>query len=81
MAEDFLEQLANLEVQEPPAAFDRQLHQRVNRSLATQHLLDLAVGAFPWAVCHLLRALAGAVAFSATGRFDDERKADRQEPL
>jgi len=81
MATDFLEQLAELHVPTPPAEFDRQLHDRVNRTLLAQHLFDLAVGAFPWAMLHFARALAGLVAFSTTGRFADERKADRDKTL
>jgi hypothetical protein len=74
MAEDFLEQLANLEVQAPPQGFDRQLHQRVNRSLAAQQLLDLVLGGLPWALLQFAYALAGLVAFSITGRFGGKRK-------
>jgi hypothetical protein len=75
MAEDFLEQLAQLEVQAPPAEFDRQLHQRVNRSLVAQQLLDLVVGGFPWALLRFSHALAGLIALSITGRFGGQRKA------
>jgi len=74
MASDFLEQLAELDVPTPPAEFDRQLHARVNRSLVLQHLFDLAVGAFPWAVLGFARAVLGLVVFTTTGRFPDERK-------
>jgi len=74
MADDFLEQLADLEVLAPPAEFDRQLHQRVNRSLTAQHLLDLLTGGLPWAALCFAHALAGLVAFSITGRFGGERK-------
>lgn len=76
---DFLEQLAEIEVRDPPPDFDRQLHQRVNRSLMVQHLLDLALGAAPWAMVCFLRALVGLCTFSLTGKFDDERRKEGEE--
>jgi hypothetical protein len=72
MSSDFLEQLAMLEVREPPPEFDRALHERVNRALLIQHLLSLAVGSIPWSVLHFLRGVVGVALFSITGRFDDE---------
>ena len=71
---DFLERLAELEVRQPPPEFDRQLHQRLNQSLAAQHLLDFVAGAMPWAIACLLRALLGWLAFTLTGKFDDQRR-------
>jgi hypothetical protein len=71
---DLLEQLAELEVAPPPPEFDRRLHERVNRSLMAQHLIDFAVGAVPWAVMHFFRAVVGMLTFSVTGKFPDERK-------
>ena len=69
MAADFLEELAHLEVPEPPAQFDAQLHQRVNRSLAVQHVADMVLGATPWAAFHFLTAALAALAFTLTGRY------------
>lgn len=76
MSDDFLERLADLELREPPAEFDRQLHERMNRSLLVQHIVDLAVGAFPWAMVHFVQAVAGLVRYTVTGRFDDPRRTD-----
>jgi hypothetical protein len=73
---DFLEQfeqLANLEVRQPPPEFDRKLHERLNRSLVVQHLLDLATGAVPHALAEFARAVIGLVEFSMTGRFGEEK--------
>jgi hypothetical protein len=78
MIDDLLEQLAHLEVQPPPAAFDRELHERVNRSLLTQHLLDLCFGALPWAVAHFARAVAALAAFTLCGRYGNERRKDER---
>jgi hypothetical protein len=71
---DFLEQLADLEIREPPPQFDRQLHQRLNRSLLAQHVVELVTGAAPWALAQLLRAVTGFFVLSLTGKFDDERR-------
>ena len=71
---DVLEQLADIEVRQPPPEFNRQLHARLNRVLTGQHLLDLVFGAVPCAAAHFLCALASFAAFSFTGKFDDERR-------
>jgi hypothetical protein len=68
---DFLEQLADLEVREPPPDFDRHLHQRLNRALLVQHIIDFFVGAIAWGAVHFLRAAAGWLLFTLTGRFPD----------
>jgi hypothetical protein len=73
MNADFLEQLAQLDVPEPPAEFDRQLHERVNRSLVVQHVMDLVLGAAPWALAQFARAVAGAVVFSVGGDYPEDR--------
>ncbi|MGA2033431.1 MAG: hypothetical protein ABSG68_14345 [Thermoguttaceae bacterium] len=72
---DFLDQLAELEVRDPPPEFDRQLHQRVNRALVFQQLLGL-VFALPGAALHFLRGLLAVAAFSLSGKFDDGRRPD-----
>jgi len=71
---DFLEQLAELDVREPPADFDRQLHRRLNRTLLVQHLLDFVVGGIAWSLGHFLRATLGWLLFTITGRFPDRDK-------
>jgi hypothetical protein len=73
---DFLEQLAEIETPPPPAEFDRQLHERLNRSLMAQHLLDFAVGAVPWALGHFFRAVVGTLGFTLTGKFGGRPKGD-----
>jgi hypothetical protein len=74
MSNDFLDQLATIEVQEPPPEFGRQLHQRVNRALLVQHLFGLALGSIPWAMRHFLLGTLGAIVFTVTGKFDDQRR-------
>ena len=73
MANDFFEQLAQTEIPPPPPGFDRQLHQRVNRSLLTVQLLDLVFGALPWAIGHMARALVGMIQLTITGKFEEKR--------
>lgn len=74
MANDFFEQLADVEVPPPPAGFDRQLHERVNRSLLAVQLTDLVCGALPWALWHLLLALGGLITLTVSGKFQEPRK-------
>jgi hypothetical protein len=81
MADDFLERLAELQVAAPPAAFDRQLHHRLNQRLTIQHLLDLLVRGMPWALAHFGRAVVELCVFSVSGRFADERKKENRDSL
>lgn len=76
---DPLEQLALLEVPEPPAEFDRQLHRRLNQRLIVQHLADLLLRAMPWAILEMARAALGLFGFTLTGRFDDERRPGKRD--
>lgn len=80
MATDLFERLAELEVPPPPEAeqFDRQLHQRVNRSLVAAQFTDLVVGGLPFAALHFARALVGLLAFTITGRYDSKTKNKRR---
>jgi hypothetical protein len=70
MATDLFERLAELDVPPPPAQFDDQLHDRVNRSLVMGQLMDLVFGAVPWAVVEFSRAVIGSVLFTLTGRYE-----------
>ncbi len=71
MATDLWQQLATEEVPPPPVEFDNQLHQRVNKSLVSLQLVDLAVRAMPWAIVEFARAVLGLVAYSIAGRYPD----------
>ena len=48
---DFLEQLADGKVREPPPDFKRRLHERLNRTLLVHHVIDFFVGAIAWSLC------------------------------
>ena len=74
MASDFFDQLAATDVPPPPPEFDRQLHERVNRSLLLVQLTDLALGAVPWAMWHMTRALLGFMKLTITGKFQAKKK-------
>jgi hypothetical protein len=80
MATDLFERLAELEIPPPPDTdeFDRQLHERVNRSLVAGQLTDLVVGGLPWAIAHFARALVGLVTFTVTGRYEAKTKDQRR---
>jgi hypothetical protein len=73
-----LEQLADLEVPPPPAHFDAQLHERVNRSLFVWQLIDLATSAVPYALVHFSRAIVGFIAFTVSGRYETRSKNRRR---
>ena len=68
---DFLEQLADLEVREPPPDFNRRLHQRVNRMLVVQHVIDFFLGAIASAATHFFRATLGWLQYTITGRYPE----------
>jgi len=59
-----------MDVPPPPAQFDEQLHERVNRSLVTWQLVDLLVRGMPWALGHFAQAMLGALSFTLTGRYE-----------
>jgi hypothetical protein len=78
MANNLLEQLADWEVPPPPAAFDTQLHDRVNRSLLTAQLVDLLVSGVPWALLQFGKAFLGLLTFTACGRYETKEKKNRR---
>jgi hypothetical protein len=74
MASDLFDRLAELDVPPPPAQFDHQLHERVNRSLIVGQMIDLVAGGIPFALVHFARAVLGLVTFTATGRYESNSK-------
>jgi hypothetical protein len=66
---DFLDQLAERKIREPPPDFQRQLHRRVNRTLVVQQVVDFFAGAIAYSAVHFLRAAFGWLAFTITGKF------------
>jgi hypothetical protein len=70
MARDFLDELAQAPVPPMPPAFDRALHERLNRRLTAGHFLDLGFRGVPQALAHFAQALAGLAAFTLIGRFE-----------
>jgi hypothetical protein len=77
MAPDLLERLAHTEVPPPPDSFDRQLHDKVNRTLIVTQFADLLLVGMPWAFLQYSRALLGFVAFTVTGRYEPKSKRRR----
>lgn len=62
------EQLAVLEVPEPPQSLDLHVRQRLNRILLIHHLLDFLLGAVPRAFATLVNPLTHLVEHTLTGR-------------
>lgn len=73
MTPDWIEQLAEQEVPPMPVDFDRGLHQKVNDSLLGVHYLELVCRAAPYALLHFAIAMIGALRFSLTGEFPNDR--------
>ena len=77
MAQDIFEQLADWDVPPPPAQFDQQVHQRVNKTLLLVHLVDLAVRGMPWAMLHFGRAVVGLLLLTLRGHFVPDAPEER----
>jgi hypothetical protein len=78
MASNLFQRLAESEVPPPPAQFDTQLHDRVNRTLVGTQLADLLLVGLPWAMLHFSRAVMGLIVLTFTGRFENNPKDRRQ---
>jgi hypothetical protein len=70
---DFLEELAQAPVPPMPAAFDRGLHERLNRRLLAGHMLDLGCRVMPQALAQFAQALSRFAAYTITGRDDRQQ--------
>lgn len=66
---DPLEQLADYSLRRPPPDFKRRLHDRLNRTILVQHIVDFFAGAVTFSVVHFFPAVLGWIIFSLTGRF------------
>jgi hypothetical protein len=55
-----------------PAAFDRGLHERLNRRLLAGHMLDFGFRVMPQALAQFAQALSRFAAYTITGRYDRE---------
>ncbi|MCE9546539.1 MAG: hypothetical protein K8T25_13615 [Planctomycetia bacterium] len=69
MSTDLFDQLAADDVPPPPPQFERQVHQRLNRTLLVQHLVDFATGALVWGFMQLVPAAVALIHFSIFGRY------------
>jgi hypothetical protein len=78
MASNLFERLAESEVPPPPAQFDTQLHDRVNRTLIGTQFIDLILCGLPWALLQFARAMVGLIAFTLTGRYETGSKNKRR---
>jgi hypothetical protein len=74
MPRDFLEELAEAPVPPVPAAFNRALHERLNRRLLAGHMLDLALRGMGYTLSHFARAAGGLLMLTISGKFERESK-------
>lgn len=66
---DLFEQLAEIDVPPAPVAFNEDLHARLNRTLTTQHVVDLGLKALPSAAIEFVRAVFGMLTLTVVGKF------------
>ena len=78
MTSNLFERLAESDVPPPPAQFDTQLHDRVNRTLVRTQLVDLILCGLPWSFLHFARAVVGLIGFTVTGHFESNTKNKRR---
>lgn len=64
MTKNLLSELARERIPPPPANLPREVHQRINERLATQHVVDFVVRALPTALIEFLQALAASIWYS-----------------
>ena len=76
--EDLLEKLTQLKVPPTPPSLGREVHERVNRLLLVQQLIELATHGALYACGHLLRGLVGVVVYTLTAKFPRDRVDDRE---
>ena len=69
MATDLFDHLAEENVPEPPGQFDQEVHSRLNRTLLTFQLFEIFIRTFPCFLKYFGAAVAGAICFTATGRY------------
>jgi hypothetical protein len=70
---DIFDKLAELEVPPPPANFDTEVHERVNKSLVALHFADLLLRGLPWAMLHFGKAVVALIVTTLTGKDYDDR--------
>ena len=73
MSDDLFESLAELAVPPVPDNFDREVHQRVNRLLVLEYLVELATKGLWFATVHFARAAWSLVVFTVSGKLGDPR--------
>jgi hypothetical protein len=74
MTNDFLDRLADFDVPPPPTGFDGQLHDRMNRALLSQQIVELLCGALPAVMWEFARALKAALRFTLSGKYEGTRR-------
>jgi len=79
---DIFDKLAELDVPPPPANFNTEVHDRVNKSLLALHFADLLLCGLPWAMLHFAKAVVGLIVMTLTGKdYDDRNSPDGEKNL
>jgi hypothetical protein len=69
MSQDLFDELLTGDVPPAPAELDRQVHERLNRSLTFGQIVEFLVHAVPYAALHLAAAVAGLAKFTTSGNY------------
>jgi hypothetical protein len=77
MPRDVFEQLADAPVPPMPAAFDRALHDRLNRRLLVGQVLDLGLRGVGFTLGHFMRAVLGFFVLTVSGDFEPRGKEEK----
>jgi hypothetical protein len=80
MSTDLWEQLAETEVPAPPREFDRDVHERLNKTLLAAHLADLLLKGMFFAIGHFALAVLHVLTFTITGRWYAALPREKENP-
>ena len=76
MPANLLEQLGQRDVPRPPAKLREQIRGRVNTTLITVQVVDLALRGLPYVLWHFAQAVGGWLALTLTGTYEPRVKND-----
>ncbi len=79
MPPNLLEQLGQQPIPAPPQRLRGEVRERVNSTLLTLQVTDLAVRGVPFALSHFAQALGGLLAFTLTGTYEPRARDDARD--
>ncbi len=76
MPQNLLEQLGKQEIPAPPTKLRHEVHDRVNATLVTLQIVDIALRGLPYAMFHFAQAVAGMISLTLTGTYEPRDRND-----